>query len=156
MVQLDGRRPCAVPLAKVVVEGQDRIIRSPDPQQGLDDVDGLQVVRDFTARRQIGSALLEQSKGLLKVRVGFTAADQRLQEGPHFDQERAVVANIVNHLQLGLPFRLAQSAAKLLQPNCRGLRGAQHQHRVDRWDVEAFIEHVNGKDNVDVAVGKFL
>ena len=55
-----------------------------------------------------------------------------------------------------LPGRLPQTSAELLEPENLRLRGPQHHHRVERRQVDAFVEHVHAKDDVQVAGGQAL
>ena len=52
------------------------------------------------------------------------------------------------------PARFAQAAAELLQEQCRALGRAEHEHGVDGWDVDAFVEQVDREHNPDSAVGE--
>lgn len=45
----------------------------------------------------------------------------------------------------------AQAPAQLLQEHHRALGGTQQQHGVDRGDVEAFVEQLHGKEDLQLA-----
>src|SRR4051812_28064688 len=66
-------------------------------------------------------------------------------------QERAVVADVVDDLQDLVVRGLAQAAAELLQPDDPRLGGAEHQHRVQLREVEPLVEDVHGTDDVQLA-----
>jgi hypothetical protein len=48
----------------------------------------------------------------------------------------------------------AKSSAELLQEECGALSRPQHQDRVDRRDVDTFVEEVDGEDHADPSVGE--
>ena len=48
-------------------------------------------------------------------------------------------------------WREAQAPAQLLQEHDRALGGPQQQHGVDRGDVEAFVEQVDGEEDLQLA-----
>ncbi len=62
-----------------------------------------------------------------------------------------MVADIVDHLQVGLALHQAQTPTELLDPEDPGLGGAQHQHRVQGRQVDALVEHVDRADHVQIA-----
>ena len=67
-----------------------------------------------------------------------------------------MVANEVDHRQGVLAVVAAQAAAQLLEEHDRGLGRAQHQDRVDLRHVEAFVEHVDRADDLQLARAQLL
>ena len=67
-----------------------------------------------------------------------------------------MIANIVNNLQMWLTGGLTEASAELLHPNYRRFRWSQHQHRIDVGDVDPFIEHVYGKNDLEFAACELL
>jgi hypothetical protein len=47
--------------------------------------------------------------------------------------------------------REPQAPAELLQKHHGALGGPQEQHGVDRWDVEPFVEEVDGEEDLQLA-----
>ena len=64
----------------------------------------------------------------------------------------AVRADEVEDSTEALAGGLAQATAELLQEERRALGRAEHQHRVDCRDVDAFVEQVNGEHRLDSPV----
>ena len=81
--------------------------------------------------------------------------EYRLQQGFRFVEERPVVADVVDHRQ-GLvdTRRLPETATKLLQPEDFRFGRAQHEDGVDVGQVDAFVEHVDGEDDVELAAAE--
>ena len=61
-----------------------------------------------------------------------------------------MIADVVYDDQVALLGRAPQSATKLLHPDYRRLGWAQHQHSIDRRNVNAFVKHVDGKNDVQL------
>jgi hypothetical protein len=59
-----------------------------------------------------------------------------------------MIADVVYDDQVALLGRAPQSATKLLHPDYRRLGWAQHQNGIDLRNVNAFVKHVDGKDDV--------
>jgi hypothetical protein len=66
-------------------------------------------------------------------------------------QEDAVVPNVIDHPEVRLALRHAEAAAELLLPDHAGLGRSQHEHGVDGGHIDAFVEHVDGEDDIDAA-----
>ena len=65
-----------------------------------------------------------------------------------------VVADEIDDHDAVLVRELAQSAAKLLGEYDAGLCAAQHHDLVDGGDIDALVEHVDGEQVVEFAVGE--
>ena len=61
------------------------------------------------------------------------------------------LADEVQHREAALAPAEAQTAAELLQEHDRALGGPQEQHRVDLGDVEAFVEQIHRKQDLQLA-----
>jgi len=59
-------------------------------------------------------------------------------------QERAVVADVVDDGELFVVRGLPEAAAELLEPEDAGLGGPEHEDGVELREVEAFVEDVHG------------
>ena len=70
--------------------------------------------------------------------------------------ERAMVSDVVDYLHERLFLGLAQSTAKLLQPQNLRFRWSQHQHRIHHGNVNAFVQHVNGEHDIQRARLQFF
>ena len=79
-------------------------------------------------------------------------AEQRLR----LEQEHAMVADVVDDGEPLLAWRPPKTAAELLKPEDLRLRGPQHHDGVERRQIDAFVEHVHGKDDVELAPLKLL
>ena len=66
-----------------------------------------------------------------------------------------MVADIIDHPQ-HLVAEAAQATAKLLQEKDRAFRRPQHQNGADVRHVDAFVEHVDGEDDVEVPFAERL
>ena len=67
-----------------------------------------------------------------------------------------MVADEVDHRQGILAVTAAQAAADLLEEHDGGLGGAQHQYRVNLRHVEAFVEHVDRADDLQLTSAQLL
>ena len=63
-----------------------------------------------------------------------------------------LVSHKVENCQNRLQRCTAQAAAQLLQEECERLGGAQHQERVNAWNVDALVEQVHGEDGRQLVV----
>jgi hypothetical protein len=55
-----------------------------------------------------------------------------------------------------LPRGPAQAATELLEPENLRLGGPQHHHRVEGWKIDAFVEDVHAKNDIEVALFELL
>jgi hypothetical protein len=53
--------------------------------------------------------------------------------------------------QAALALFVPKAAAELLEKHRRALRGPEEQNRIDRRNVDAFIEQIAGKQNLDLS-----
>ena len=120
-------------------------------QHGLQHVQGLQFISHAASRRKLVFATLQ----------GVKACDQRsvsgtgLQQGTRLGQEYPVVADIIDDLQ-NLVAGFSQSSTQLLQEQDGAFGRAQHHHGADIRQIDAFVEHVDGKQDVDLAPVKLF
>ncbi len=133
----------------VVLQGRPRT----RPRDAAQDVDELDVVGGGTARWQAEVTGPHSPQHLVSAGLASPAEGE---QSPWLDEEAAVVADEVNYRQGVLAATAAQTTAQLLKEHDRGLGGAQHQDRVDLWHVEAFVEHVDRADNLQLARAQLL
>lgn len=65
--------------------------------------------------------------------------------------ENAMVTDEIDHQQPRLAFSRSQAAAELLQKDDLGLRRPQHDHAVNQWNVEPFVEHIDDAQRLQLA-----
>ena len=66
-------------------------------------------------------------------------------------EEHAVVADEIDDGHGALVACLAETAAELLQEHDARLGGTEHHDAIDSRDVDAFVEHVDGADGIELA-----
>ena len=64
-----------------------------------------------------------------------------------------MVANVVDDHQALLALGHTKPATELLEPDNGRLRRPKHHHRVYRRDIDALVEHVDGKNDLEFAAG---
>jgi hypothetical protein len=79
-------------------------------------------------------------------------ARANLAQGLGLVQETVVIADEVEHHQLFLALGFAQATAELLQEKDLRFRRPEHQHRVDRRQVNTFAEQVHREDHLQPPV----
>lgn len=62
-----------------------------------------------------------------------------------------MVANVVDDGEALLARGLTKSPPELLEPQDARPGGAKHHHRIDVGEVDAFVEHVDSKYDVELA-----
>jgi len=67
-----------------------------------------------------------------------------------------VVADVVNNLQKRLSWCSTQPPPELLHPDHCRIGGAQHEDGINIGDIDTFVEHVDRKDDVNLAIGEML
>ena len=148
MLHFRGARPCAVALAEVTVERGELFSVARLADQGSQDVENLQIIGHLAARGEFDQLILES----LKCYPQCAVACVRLKQRAHLGQEGAMIADIINDGEMGLVGGSAQASAQLLQPDHGAFGRAQHEHRVDRGHINAFVEHIDREDDIEVAV----
>jgi hypothetical protein len=103
------------------------------PDETLEDVDRLELVGDGAAGRDLDRPF----PGALRQAEDLLASAREADEGLGLQEERPVVADGVDDGELLVVLRLAEAAAELLEPQDPGLRGPQHEDRVELGEVEA-------------------
>ena len=67
-----------------------------------------------------------------------------------------MIANVVDYREMSLFARYAEATPELLQPKDRRLGGSEHQHRVDRRQINALVEYVDGKNDLQLTSSQLL
>jgi hypothetical protein len=67
-----------------------------------------------------------------------------------------VIANVVDDRQAFFAFCFPQSSPELLQPKDFRLGRAEHHDGIDQREVDALVEHVDGKHNLELAYLKLF
>src|SRR5689334_22127153 len=93
VVRFESRRSRAVTFREVDVVLSQRIAAIGPSQQGEENVLGFEVVGDRAARRQFERAVVEISQCVRNLLVART----QLQQRPRLDQERSMIADIVDN-----------------------------------------------------------
>ena len=82
--------------------------------------------------------------------------DGQAEERLRLQQEHPVVADVVDDGEPLLALAPSEAAPELLKPEDLRLRRPEHHDRVERRQVDAFVEHVDGKDDVQLAAAQLL
>jgi hypothetical protein len=62
-----------------------------------------------------------------------------------------VVADVIDDHEPFLAGRLPQPASELLEPENLRLGRPEHHDGVERWEIDALVEHIHGKHDVQLA-----
>src|SRR5205807_3195166 len=92
----------------------------------------------------IGTHLIEYPWDLV---VPLTQSE----ECADLDEERFVVADVVDDREVLFPGGSAESATELLEPDNARFGWPEHHHCIDLRQIDAFVEHVHGADDVQVS-----
>src|SRR5690606_16502529 len=76
----------------------------------------------------------------------LAAAPENGAESPVELEFLMVLPKEIQNRAYGFAIVLAESAAQLLQEHCRAIGGPEHDHGVDRRDVDSLVEQVHGED----------
>ena len=71
-------------------------------------------------------------------------------------QKGPVISDVVDHVKMRLCIQFSQPSAELLEPQDPRFGGAQHEDRVDRRHVDALVQDIDGKDDVEFAVAQLF
>ena len=108
-----------------------------------DELAGDGIEDDLAARRQ-------ERETLLNLTLQRLAADAGHRAETLVEPELApLVSDEIQRCEHSLAARQPQAAAQLLEEDGRAFRRPQEEHSVDLWDVQAFVEEVDGEENVD-------
>ena len=112
------------------------------------DVSGDVVEVEVAAGGEVGEALLD---------VGFEFSSGAAEHAPVAEVEAELFALVADEVEDGehvFAFGAAEASAELLQEDGGALGWAEHEHDVDGGDVDAFVEQVDGEQDLDLAVSE--
>ena len=110
----------------------------------LEKIDQLEIKVGIAAGGKLKASLLEFARKAGKLVI----AAAELAEHLRLVQETVVVADEIEHHEVGLAGRQAQAAAKLLQKENFRFGRAQHEDGVDGRQVDALIEEIDREDDL--------
>jgi hypothetical protein len=149
MSELGGSRSFAQASAEVQILGIGLIAPGPLPQQGPQEAQCLKIIGDLATWWQIEST---RNRRLQLLRNGPVPLPSS-QERPGLSQKNPVISDVVDHPQ-HLVAVATQSPAKLLQEQDGAFCRPQHQNGADVRHVDTFVEHVDSKEDVDLALAQ--
>ena len=62
-----------------------------------------------------------------------------------------IIADEIQYIQVILALIFTQASTKLLQKHRRRFRRAKKHHHVNRWNIDALIEHIHGKNHTNLS-----
>ena len=146
-MHFEGRRPCLVALAEPLVPDAQGFGFFGEPKEGAQDVDGFELVGDFASGGQLELAFLELLEG-----VGELSVVVAIKKRQRLQNKRSVVSDVVDDGQALFALGESEASAELLGPQDSGLGGAEHHDRVEGGEVDAFVEGIDGEDDVELAI----
>ena len=146
---LERRRSAAVVLVGPLLQQLD----SPASGRGAgrqlaEQVDHLGVDDDRAPGRQGAVGVFEMVDCLAG---GGTGLPRQRGQQLHLEEEAAMVAHQVEHVEPLFVGRAAQTAAELLEEHDRRLGGPEQQDGVDGWHIDTFVEQVDREHDLQVA-----
>src|SRR5262245_5701282 len=115
-MHLAGCRSSLMTLAEVFVPGREGLGLRWNPEKVPEDVQGLELVGDFAAGRELELSFLETVEGESDLPVSLFEAEKSLR----FQQERSVVPDVVDDREPLFSLSFAEAAAELLHPEKTG------------------------------------